>query len=137
MSRAEFTIEEVKSVFTPKAVIEAGYNVKPELAGRLEWPAAATLEAEEGFTIIELKEAGARIRGREFTSHFTLYSNRLHGGGREGSGCVSTRPCAYEVLTLSAYAGFTATEARECGLISSIQDASNAGAHSNVRAWLQ
>ena len=74
MSRAEFTIEEVKSVFTPKAVIEAGYNVKPELAGRLEWPAAATLEAEEGFTIVELREAGARVCGRDFTSNFTLFT---------------------------------------------------------------
>ena len=72
MSRAEFTIEEVKSVFTPKAVIEAGYNVKPELAGRLEWPAAATLEAEEGFTIVELKEAGAHSRSRV---HFKIHSS--------------------------------------------------------------
>ena len=68
MSRAGFKIEEVKSVFTPKAVIEAGYDVKSDLAERVEWPAAATLKAEEGFTIIELKAAGARIRVREFNS---------------------------------------------------------------------
>ena len=77
MSRAEFTIQEVKSVFTPKAVIEAGYNVKPELEERLEWPAAATLKAEEGFTIIELKAAGARPFSFESSSH-------LHRCGRTG-----------------------------------------------------
>ena len=68
MSRAEFTIEEVKSVFTPKAAIEAGYNVKSDLAERLEWPAAETLKTEEGFTIDELKAAGERIHVRELKS---------------------------------------------------------------------